>query len=194
VRAVPIRGCQHPVMEREVKLPFDSVEQARETIGRLGARLLRPRRLQDDVLYDTDVNQLLAGGSVLRVRRDGPTTVLTWKGPVQPSAMKLREELETTVGDGTVLEHVLVELGFTPRFRYQKYREEYALDHLIVAIDDTPIGVYVELEGTEEAILAATSGLGRTPADYVVASYRTLFQARQRADGTDAQHMVFSAT
>jgi adenylate cyclase, class 2 len=181
-------------MEREVKLAFGSVEQARAAIGRLAAASLRPRRLQDDVLYDTDANELLDRGCVLRVRRDGPTAVLTWKGPLQPSPMKLREELETLVGDGAVFERILSELGFGPRFRYQKYREEYALDQLTLAIDETPIGVFVELEGTEAAILSATEGLDRTPDDHIVASYRTLFLRHQRAGGTAAEHMVFSTT
>ena len=40
---------------------------------------------------------------MLRVRLECGKTLLTFKGPVQASQMKLREELETIVGDGLLL-------------------------------------------------------------------------------------------
>ena len=113
--------------------------------------------------------------SVLRVRQESGTSLLTFKGPVQPSAMKLREELETVVGDGTLMLRLLEELGFRVWFRYQKYREEFVLDDVIVAIDETPVGTYVEIEGGERGIAAATEALGRSPSDYLLDSYRGLF-------------------
>ena len=42
---------------------------------------------------------------------EGGKTLLTFKGPVQTSPMKVREELETVVGDGLLLLKVLEELG-----------------------------------------------------------------------------------
>src|SRR5438874_1073148 len=86
------------------------------------------------------------GVVALRVRQDGGRSILTFKGPVQPAAVKVREEVETTVGDGTTLMRILEELGFHAWFRYQKYREEFALDDCIIAIDETPVGVFVEIE------------------------------------------------
>ena len=75
--------------------------------------------------------------------------------------MKSREEIETSIGDGDDAAPGLRALGFTPRFRYQKYREERPLGGLIVAIDETPIGVFVELEGQEAEIAAVAGRLGR---------------------------------
>ena len=77
--------------------------------------------------------------------------------------MKIREELETLVGDGEILLSVLEELGFHVWFRYEKYREEFAHDDVIVAIDETPVGVFVEIEGSEAGIDAMAAALGRTP-------------------------------
>ncbi len=86
---------------------------------------------------------------------------LTFKGPVQPGIMKVREELETVVGDGDILLRVLKELGLHVWFRYEKYREEFAREDVIVAIDETPVGMFVEIEGSEPGIASMAEALGR---------------------------------
>ena len=110
-------------LEREIKLRFDDTETARATILRAGATPVRGRRLQEDCLLDTADEELRRQRCVLRVRVESGRSLLTFKGPVQPSATKLREELETVVGDGSLLVRVLEALGFHVWFRYQKYRE-----------------------------------------------------------------------
>jgi adenylate cyclase class 2 len=181
-------------LEREIKLRFDSVEAARAAVAALGATPRRARRLQDDVLLDAAGGPLERRGCVLRVRRDGEHAAITFKGPVIPSEMKLREELETVVGSADLLLRVFAELGFAPRFRYQKYRTELALDDVIVAIDETPIGVFVELEGGEASIADAARRMGRTAEDYVLSSYRRLFlesRGLTAVDAAGAGDMIF---
>jgi adenylate cyclase class 2 len=181
-------------VEREVKLRFDSPGAARAALGELGARPLRARRLQDDLLLDTEDGRLQRAGCALRVRRDGNRSAITWKGPVTPGPMKLREEIETPVGFADEAQRILGALGFAPRFRYQKFREELSLEGLTVAIDETPVGTFVELEGEEAAISAVAARLGRGPADYVLASYRSLFLEHRQATGGHGAHMVFEET
>jgi adenylate cyclase class 2 len=181
-------------LEQEIKLRFESLELAREAVRALGAIALRPRRFQDDVLLDTEDGRLARQGCALRVRRDGQGAAVTWKGPVLPALVKSREEIESVVASADGVEAILARLGFVPRFRYQKFREEYTLDGLVAAIDETPVGIYVELEGSEAAITRTAAALGRTPADYIRASYRTLFLEHQRGTGSSAPHMVFSAS
>ncbi len=120
-------------LEREIKLRFAAPDEARAAVLAAGARLFRPRRLQDDALFDTDDEALRRQRSVLRVRREGERSALTFKGPVRPGPMKLREELETGVADGAVLSLVLERLGLRVWFRYQKYREEYAAEGVVIA-------------------------------------------------------------
>src|SRR5215210_6772115 len=162
-------------IEREIKLRFESADEARAAIVAAGATPLLGRRLQEDALLDSPSEELRQRRCVLRVRMEGGKSRLTFKGPVQPGPMKLREELETVVGDGEMLLRVLEELGFQVWFRYEKYREEFTLEDVIVAIDETPLGVFVEIEGTEPGIDAMAAALGKGPSEYVLDSYRGLF-------------------
>ena len=95
---------------------------------------------------------------MLRVRNECGRSLLTFKGPVQPGPMKLREEHETVAADGDTLLHILEELGLRVWFRYEKYREEFSAEDVVIAIDETPVGTFVEIEGGEEHIHATAGG------------------------------------
>ena len=69
---------------------------------------------------------------------------------------------------------VFSRLGFTERWRFEKHREDYALGEARVFIDDTTAGVFVEIEATPELIETTAALLGKTPADYILSSYRSL--------------------
>jgi len=179
------------MLEREIKLRFTTAQEAREAVQALGAPLVGERRFQDDALFDNEREDLRERRCALRLRREGARSYLTFKGPVQPGPMKLREELETAVADADALQRVLEHLGLHVWFRYQKYREEYALDGVVAAIDETPIGAFVELEGTEAGIAAAAAALGRSAADYILDSYCGLFMRHREALGFRGAHMIF---
>ena len=179
--------------EREIKLRFDSAEDARTRILALGATPLHGRRLQEDSLLDTDDERLRRQRSVLRIRSEGGKALLTFKGPAQPGAMKLREEHETVVADGDTLLCILEQLGLHIWFRYEKYREEFSADDVVIAVDETPVGVFVELEGGEVAIHKMAEALGFAPADYITDSYRFLFLQHRDTHGLDGADMVFAA-
>src|SRR5689334_19519051 len=89
-------------IEREVKLGFESTLDAREAIEAAGATPLRGRRLQEDALLDDEEESLRRRGCALRIRSENGKSRITFKGPIQPSSMKLRDELETLVGDGAL--------------------------------------------------------------------------------------------
>jgi adenylate cyclase class 2 len=174
-----------------VKLPFESAGEARAAILATGATPLYGRRLQEDCLLDDENETLRRRRCVLRIRTELGKARLTFKGPVQTAAVKTREELETVVGDGTVLQRVLEELGLHVWFRYEKYREEFALEDVVLAVDETPVGVFVEIEGSESGIVAAAGRLGRSPSDFLLDSYRSLFLKHRVVLGLHGQDMVF---
>ena len=179
-------------LEREIKLRFDSADEAREKILALGATPMLGRRLQEDALLDTEDEMLRRQRSTLRVRSEGGKSLLTFKGPVLPGVIKIREEHETVVADGAALLSILESLGLHVWFRYEKYREEFSADDIVFAIDETPVGVFVEIEGGEDAIHTAACALGKCQGDYITDSYRFLFLQHRDANGLAGPHMVFA--
>jgi len=179
------------ILEREIKLRFVNAEAAREAVLAAGATPLRGRRLQEDSLLDTVDEGLRMRRCVLRVRVESGKSFVTFKGPVQPSLVKVREELETIVADGPILIRMLEELGFHVWFRYEKYREEFVLDDVIVAVDETPVGVFVEIEGGDRGIEEMAVALGRKPEDYLLDSYRRLYLFDCERRGVAPAHMLF---
>jgi adenylate cyclase class 2 len=162
-------------LEQEVKLVVESVEAARRAVTTAGGRLVVSRRLLRDALFDTPDHQLRQRGCGFRIRRDAARTIFTFKGPVLRDVVKSREEIETIVADAERGEAIVAGLGFRRWFSAEKYREEYELAATSVAIDDTPIGVFIEIEGAPDAIAAAARLLGRGPADYRLESYAQLY-------------------
>jgi adenylate cyclase class 2 len=177
--------------ELEIKLRFGNAADARAAVAAAGAVPLKARRLQQDALLDTPDGLLRTRRSMLRLRTEPGSSALTFKGPPQPSMMKLRDELETAIGDGPLLRRVFEELGFRVWFRYEKYREEFTLNGVIIAVDETPVGTFVEIEGSHDGITSAARALGRGPEDYVLDSYRSLHAEDCARRGLQQSDMLF---
>jgi adenylate cyclase class 2 len=130
--------------------------------------------------------------------------VFTYKGPSGPPhgrqrglsrRYKVRREYEVTLSDGQQMSHILAELHLRPGFRYEKFRTTYALPrlpNLKVELDETPIGVFLELEGPPPAIDRAARLLGYTQVDYIVQSYGSLYLAVCRRQGIKPADMLFT--
>jgi adenylate cyclase, class 2 len=165
-------------IETEVKIRIDHPDQARASLRERGARRVRERHLEDNVLYDDARGALRSSGSVLRLRRTPGAALLTCKGPrTVEGGVRSRPELETAVDDPDALHAILLALGLKPAFRYQKYREVYEWEGQEIVVDETPIGAFLEIEGDREGIARAATLLGYSPRDYVVESYVALFFA-----------------
>jgi adenylate cyclase class 2 len=165
-------------VETEIKLRVEAAGPARTALEGIGARLLHARYFEDNVVLDDASGGLLAAGLLLRVRRTEHGCVLTFKGPRRiHEGIRSRPEHETAVEDPEALDRILGGLGLVPRFRYQKYRESYAWQDAEIVVDETPIGVFLEIEGPPDTIRAAALALGRTPAEFIADSYAALFFA-----------------
>ena len=164
--------------ESEIKLAMPDAAAARAAVERLGAVPRVARCFEDNVLYDDAEHSLAGRGAVMRLRRAGGHAILTFKGPREVvDGIKQRTELEVEVADADAAAGILVALGLTPVFRYQKYRAVYDWKDVEIVIDETPVGVYLEIEGPPATIHAAAAGLGKNPSDYINESYVALFFA-----------------
>jgi len=177
--------------ETEIKLRVDAAAAGRRRLLGAGFRLLKRRIRELNIVFDTPGLGLRQRSSLLRVRRVGKETILTFKGPPLPGPHKSREELETSIGDPRIFEMVLERLGYEPVWRYEKCRTEYRLGAGVATLDETPIGIFFELEGPPDWIDRTAKRLGFSPADYIKASYGGLYLEWCKQNGLEPGDMVF---
>src|SRR5215471_14288988 len=140
-----------------------------------------------------------------------PRVVLTFKRPItRPSeadakhpadgSHKVREEIEMEVTDAATLTTIFEGLGMSGWFRYEKFRTTFRFPAtkawargLLIELDETPIGTFVELEGPAPAIDRAATELGYSKRDYVLKNYLTLYVEECRRRGEQPIHMLFRA-
>jgi adenylate cyclase class 2 len=111
---------------------------------------------------------------------------------------KVRDEIEAQVTESGNLIKIFEGLGMRGWFRYEKYRTTYQLPAakswargLLIEIDETPIGTFVELEGPPAAIDRAATELGYSKRDYIVTNYLALYAEDCRRKGQQPQNMLF---
>ncbi len=178
--------------EVEVKLPCEDLATAREKLRDLGAILRTPLHFESNDLFDDRDGRLTASGRALRLRREGDKALLTLKGPAHFSGgVKVREERETRVADPQEAEAILLGLGFARTFRYEKKREEWTLEQCAVALDETPIGTFVEIEGDPRAIRRAVAALELDFSRAIPYTYAHLYADRRKSDPSLPPDMVF---
>jgi len=179
--------------EIEVKIAFDSPDAARAQLDALGAELSTPRHYEDNRVYDREGFPLKGAKKLLRLRRVGERALLTYKARIPGDHRhKVVEEHETDIADADAMVRILDGLGYTPVYRYEKYRTLYALEGLDICLDETPIGCFVELEGEPDAIDRVAARLGIEPQDYIRLNYRDLQERFAAERGQkDPGDMVF---
>ena len=186
--------------ETEVKIRIQSPAALRARLKRLGLVRIYPKALEDNVLFDTPERALRKIRAILRLRRYGSRWTVTYKGtPEADPYFKSRLELESHLDNPDAMRAIFLTLGFVPVFRYQKFRTEYVLGRadrkgrpvLDLALDETPIGNFIELEGSRSAIDSMAGELGYSRSDYSTASYGALYLEDCARKGKKAADMVF---
>ena len=190
--------------EIEIKLPIGDIPALLRRLHRLGA-VSRGRVFERNTLYDTLGSDLRRRGRLLRLRIETPApswwvrggsrrAVLTSKAPV-PSATrsryKQRYEREVTVAPRRPWPGLLSSVGLRATFRYEKYRTALRLPGLHLDLDETPVGNFLELEGSPSAIDCVARALGFPPRDYIRGTYWDVFATYCRRRGRTPRHMLF---
>ena len=182
-------------MASEVEIKF-LVADARALARRLRTskfRLVTRRTHEMNVLYDLPGQPLRQRGEILRLRNYGGRWIFTHKSRGTALRHKSRRELETVVADGASLDRILRALGFSPSFRYEKFRSEWADGEGHVVVDETPIGTVAEIEGRPRWIDRTARLLGIPRSSYITLSYGAMFDEWKRRTGSPAREMTFAA-
>ncbi len=179
--------------EVEIKLFVESAPHGRKLLKSARFRVIRPRVLEVNSVFDRAEGTLRKRGNLLRLRKAGSRHVLTFKGKSLVGRHKSREELEIHVNDSGVLQTILERVGFKVTFRYEKYRTEFGRhgEKGVATLDETPIGDFIELEGPARWIDRTARELGFSASDYITASYATLYLNHCKQRKRKPRHMVF---
>jgi adenylate cyclase class 2 len=181
--------------EIELKFSVTDVLALRSTVDNLGFRLVTERTFESNTLYDTPDRRLRGRKQILRLRHYGSRCTVTHKRQAGSGdgdlRYKTRIETESLVEDCEALAEIFSQLGYIPVFRYEKFRTEWERDEGHLVLDETPIGIWAELEGPPVWIDAMLEQLGIAPALQSTASYGTLFMHWKEETGSPAENLTF---
>ncbi len=182
----------------EIELKFGVVDSEALLLAadRLGFRVVTERTFESNTLYDTADRQLRGRRQILRLRQYGARSTVTHKRVADEGdgdlRYKTRIETESVIEDGQALAEIFTQLGYGPVFRYEKFRTELELEVGHLVLDETPIGVWAELEGPPAWIDAMLAGLQVAPELQSTESYGKLFLRWKQETGSLAENMTFA--
>jgi len=182
-------------METEVKIRVMDRTAFEQKLPPLGFTCITTRTLERNTLYDTPERKLRSTRQILRIREYGSKWVVTHKsvpsGLTEEGRHKQRVETETMIEDGPVLAKIFEALGFGPVFAYEKWRTEWADSQGHCVLDETPLGVYAELEGPSEWIDATARQLGIGESEFITLSYGRIFEVWRDEVKSMAKNFTF---
>ena len=179
--------------ETEIKLRIGNLDTTRALIERHGFHIAVPEVFERNLLLDTAGWDLRASRKLLRLRQAGDVVTVTYKGVATVGKYKVREERETTVASFTEMLIIFERLGYRQTFAYEKYRTEFrAQQGGVVTLDKTPIGNFLEIEGTAEWIDATAHLLNFSETDYMTSSYGSLYTEWCQTQNIPPTNMIFS--
>ena len=180
-------------MAQEIEIKFALRDRAAlvSKLHELGAQRLYPETFEDNIVLDRR-GELRTKGALLRVRKFGRYSLVTFKGPLAfDGNVKTRDEVQTGVESFELAIQLLSALDYKPVFRYQKYREVWRVREVEVVLDRTPIGEYFEIEGPLDVIRSVADELGMNMDSGIRQSYADLYRQHRRTRADLPEHMVF---
>src|SRR3989338_4036360 len=158
-------------IESEVKIKIDNLDAIKAKILEIRAEPYKKKVLETDEYFDNK-KKLRKSGEILRLRNN---SILTYKGPAQKKQkIKVAEEIEVMVDNGAYTKEIFMKLGYLPTLKKEKYRESYILHLTKICIDETPMGNYLEIEGSKEGVFDVAKRLGFTDKVFITKSYNAL--------------------
>ena len=179
--------------EIEIKFRIRNLRALRGELRHAGFRQMTKSTHEINTLYDLPGQKLRRRGELLRLRKYGAKWVLTHKSKGAAGRHKTRVERETVLDDGRQLDGILRALGYSPTFRYEKFRAEWSDGTGHVVMDQTPIGDFGEIEGPVRWIDRTAARLEIARSDYITQTYADLFFIWKKKTRSGAREMTFRA-
>ncbi len=179
--------------EIEIKLAVPNARSARRRLLAAGFEVSRSRVFENNLVFDTADFALRQSSRLLRLRQAGSALTMTYKGVPEAGKHKSREELEVGVTGLDAMSQIVAHLGYRQVFRYEKYRTEFRQPRRagVAMLDETPVGVFLELEGAAPWIDRTARTLGFDEDAYITASYGRLYLAWCASLDTKPTNMIF---
>jgi adenylate cyclase class 2 len=148
------------MLEVEVKYRCPDPAALVSRLAALGAEK-GEERIDEDHYFNAPDRDYKRTDEAFRLRRIGPTSRFTYKGPKREAATKTRTEIEVRLADGDATAadagRMLVALGYRPvavvrkrRAVYHLSRSEFAVE---VCVDDVDgVGPFAEIEVVAEEV------------------------------------------
>ena len=179
-------------IETEIKIKIEDLSHFCSHLNEWNPSIVSVRHFEDNRLFDFSDQRLGSARCLFRLRFAAKDCFLTYKGPPQPEGVfKTREELELRLENGAIMLQILERIGMHVSFQYQKYRREYLLDGVHVAVDETPIGNYTEFEGTQDTIRDLARKMNIPESKFLRLSYYSLYIEYCKQKGETPGNMIF---
>ena len=144
--------------EKKYRLGTKRLDEITQKLVDLGATYVKE---VFEVNYQHRGGDMDERGATLRLRKIGDFTVLTYKERIRgENGAKRKIEHETYVSDVEATEAIIERLGYRLTAVYEKRRKYWSLGETEVVLDELPFGLYMEIEGSNEAIEKTAKKLG----------------------------------
>jgi len=152
--------------EVEAKILEIDVEKVQKQLKNLGAKKVFDADMPT-YWFDFEDNSLKKKGQLLRLRKKGDETELTFKEKISKKDVKIMEEIESLICDGEKFKQILEAVGFKVAGYFTKHRISYKLEGFSFELDTFEnIPTYLEIEGlSEEKIFEMAQKLGFKKSD-----------------------------
>lgn len=139
--------------EIEIKILDIDREKVEEKLLSLGAIKIFDDEIHA-IYYDSADNAIKKSRNTFRLRKEGKRSVLTFKGYIENTEAKVREEKEVEVADFDAMRSILESAGFSMWLEMKKHRMTYEYEGIYFEIDKYHdkydyIPEFLEIEGKD---------------------------------------------
>jgi adenylate cyclase, class 2 len=168
-------------IEKKYRLSEAQKQSVLESLEEIGAQF-RGEDFEENILFLSA--ELLEKQAVLRLRRIGERTILTYKQKVQSKTeAKHHIEYETEVSDFGEISKIIETVGFRRSLVYEKRRRTWNFRQVEIVLDVLPFGDFMEIEGASAAIAETELFLGAEDFEVEPETYPRLTQRYGKKNG-----------